>query len=398
MKSVFLAIALCFSLPAQAALLAEIETTEGTIEVELLYNVAPQAVANFIKLSQGTQPRIDETTGNLTTAPLYIGEKFFRIVNTSTFKIAQTGSGTGTNSGGPGYTFKDEFDPAVRHDPYVLSMANSGPNTNGSQIFFTGDVSSPGLDDVHTVFGTITDPDSRTTVDEILAAGNDGSTITAITISRTDALAQAFDENAQGIPVLTQVEGRISAENVVSFTPTTAFQVGDLLAYHRSTDLITWSPAANNAAPFASIENAPLGSLPLPDPATGDFEFFRLTKITHPGSVSPASHALRTYFIDLGGQSLSYTFDATGEAGTFIFNDGNSDASGTFTTDDRFTYFSPHACGFAPIHTGVDIRFLWIRIGCDELGTNEIIGHHSTQGVSNGQFVPLASGTATISN
>ena len=125
--------------PLHAALLAHFQTTQGAVTAELQYTKAPQAVANFITLSQGTRKRLNVATGVVTNAPFYIGEKFFRVINDSTFKIAQTGSGNGTNAGGgPGYTFRDEFDPTLTHVPYVLSMANSGPNSNGSQIFFTG--------------------------------------------------------------------------------------------------------------------------------------------------------------------------------------------------------------------------------------------------------------------
>jgi peptidyl-prolyl cis-trans isomerase B (cyclophilin B) len=115
-----------------------IETNRGTIELELYPQHAPQTVNNFVFLAkQG----------------FYDGVKFHRVI--SDFMI-QTGDPTGTGRGGPGYRFADEFKGnALRHDRGVISMANAGPNTNGSQFFITH-VSTPHLDGKHTVFGKVT--------------------------------------------------------------------------------------------------------------------------------------------------------------------------------------------------------------------------------------------------
>jgi len=115
-----------------------IETTKGTIEVELFADKVPVTVANFV---------------NLANRGYYNGIKFHRVIEN--FMI-QTGDPEGTGRGGPGYTFPDEFHPALRHDGAgVLSMANRGPNTNGSQFFITHK-ETPWLDNKHTVFGKVT--------------------------------------------------------------------------------------------------------------------------------------------------------------------------------------------------------------------------------------------------
>jgi cyclophilin family peptidyl-prolyl cis-trans isomerase len=115
-----------------------IATTEGDIEAELYAKEAPKTVENFVKLAQ---------------KGFYDGIIFHRVI--PNFMI-QTGDPTGTGMGGPGYKFADEFSPVLRHDkPGVLSMANSGPNTNGSQFFITL-VPTPWLDDHHSVFGQVT--------------------------------------------------------------------------------------------------------------------------------------------------------------------------------------------------------------------------------------------------
>jgi cyclophilin family peptidyl-prolyl cis-trans isomerase len=116
---------------------ASIETSKGTIVVELYPREAPKTVQNFVKLAK---------------SGYYNGMLFHRVI--PGFMI-QTGDPTGTGSGGPGYSFEDEISPRHKHDaPGVLSMANSGPNTNGSQFFITLKPTS-WLDGKHTIFGRV---------------------------------------------------------------------------------------------------------------------------------------------------------------------------------------------------------------------------------------------------
>jgi peptidyl-prolyl cis-trans isomerase B (cyclophilin B) len=116
---------------------ATIETSQGKIRLELFDDKVPKTVANFEKLAnQG----------------FYNGLKFHRVIKD--FMI-QTGCPRGTGTGGPGYTFADEFHPELKHSgPGILSMANAGPNTNGSQFFITH-VATPWLDGKHSVFGKV---------------------------------------------------------------------------------------------------------------------------------------------------------------------------------------------------------------------------------------------------
>lgn len=116
---------------------AVIQTSRGNISLELFADLAPRTCANFEELTQ---------------KGFYDGLSFHRVI--SDFMI-QGGCPQGTGTGGPGYTFEDEFHPDLRHDgPGVLSMANAGPNTNGSQFFITH-VATPWLDDKHSVFGRV---------------------------------------------------------------------------------------------------------------------------------------------------------------------------------------------------------------------------------------------------
>ena len=121
-----------------SALSVTIETTKGTIVAELYADKVPTTVANFV---------------NLVQRGFYDGITFHRVIDN--FMI-QTGDPLGNGTGGPGYRFGDEFDPSLKHTgPGVLSMANAGPNTNGSQFFITH-VATPWLDGKHSVFGKVT--------------------------------------------------------------------------------------------------------------------------------------------------------------------------------------------------------------------------------------------------
>jgi len=140
---------------ADEPLEATLQTSEGDVEVELYAERTPQTVANFVGLATGDQPWIDpETEEVIEGEPLYDDVLFHRIIDD--FMI-QGGDPTGTGLGGPGYEFADEFHEDLRHDDEgVLSMANAGPDTNGSQFFITLEA-QPTLDDGHTVFGKVTD-------------------------------------------------------------------------------------------------------------------------------------------------------------------------------------------------------------------------------------------------
>lgn len=134
---------------------ATIHTSEGDVDVVLYDEKVPRTVANFVGLATGDRPWDDPDTGtSITETPLYDDVEFHRVI--ADFMI-QTGDPTGTGRGGPGYTFDDEFVDELSHDQAgVLSMANSGPNTNGSQFFVTLDA-QPHLDGRHAVFGRVTD-------------------------------------------------------------------------------------------------------------------------------------------------------------------------------------------------------------------------------------------------
>jgi peptidyl-prolyl cis-trans isomerase A (cyclophilin A) len=135
-------------------LLAHFTTSDGNFTARLFDEETPATVANFTGLAEGTKEWTDPRSGRTVKAPYYNGTIFHRVIDG--FMI-QGGDPLGQGTGGPGYTFADEFHPSRRHDrPGILSMANRGPNTNGGQFFITL-AATPWLDDKHSVFGEITD-------------------------------------------------------------------------------------------------------------------------------------------------------------------------------------------------------------------------------------------------
>ncbi|MEU6392422.1 peptidylprolyl isomerase [Streptomyces sp. NPDC046939] len=147
-------------------LYATLRTNQGDIEVRLLPNHAPKTVRNFVELAKGEREWTHPETGEKTTAPLYDGTVFHRVI--SGFMI-QAGDPLGNGTGGPGYQFADEFHPDLAFTkPYLLAMANAGPGTNGSQFFITV-APTAWLTRKHTIFGEVVDAAGQKVVDTIAA-------------------------------------------------------------------------------------------------------------------------------------------------------------------------------------------------------------------------------------
>ena len=137
--------------PGDGPLMARFNTSMGEMVAELYEHKIPRTVANFVALATGA---VEWTApdGSKTNRPLYSGTIFHRVIRDF---MLQGGDPTGTGRGGPGWRFKDEFDPSLRHTGKgILSMANAGPGTNGSQ-FFLCQVATPWLDNRHSVFGKV---------------------------------------------------------------------------------------------------------------------------------------------------------------------------------------------------------------------------------------------------
>ena len=189
MKIKFLVVAMLFASVATFAqkktaspdgIFAEIETNRGMIVIDLNYKKTPITVANFVSLAEGTNPDVSAAYKG---KPFYNGLKFHRVINDF---MVQGGDPLGTGSGDPGYKFQDEFTDLKHDGAGVLSMANSGPGTNGSQFFITHKETS-WLDGKHTVFGKVVS--GMDVVNKI--AQND--VMSKVSIVRRGAEAKKFD-------------------------------------------------------------------------------------------------------------------------------------------------------------------------------------------------------------
>ena len=146
---------------------ATFQTSAGDIVIKLLPEKAPKTVENFLGLAEGTREWKDPRSGQMVKKPLYDGTVFHRVI--PDFMI-QGGDPLGTGTGGPGYKFPGEFDSGLKHDkPGLLSQANAGPGTDGSQFFLTF-VPTPWLDGKHTIYGEIVE--GMDTMKKLEAAGS----------------------------------------------------------------------------------------------------------------------------------------------------------------------------------------------------------------------------------
>jgi cyclophilin family peptidyl-prolyl cis-trans isomerase len=169
-------------------LYAKFITSKGDILIRLELEKTPLTVTNFVGLAEGTK---DSNRGK--SVRFYDGLTFHRVI--PNFMI-QGGDPVGNGSGGPGYKFPDEIDTTLRHDaPGVLSMANAGPGTNGSQFFITH-VKTPWLDGKHTVFGHVVEGQ------DVVNAIRQGDTIKNISIIRMGIKAMAFKADQESFDML----------------------------------------------------------------------------------------------------------------------------------------------------------------------------------------------------
>jgi cyclophilin family peptidyl-prolyl cis-trans isomerase len=230
-------------------LYAAFDTSMGSFTCRLDYAETPLTCANFVGLAEGTHAWLDATDPTqICQKPFYNGLLFHRVIDG--FMI-QSGCPLGTGMGGPGYSFPDEF-AALRHDkPGILSMANSGPDSNGSQFFITVEPTS-WLDGHHTVFGEVIE-DGMVVVSNINQVATDENSrpvtdveINQIRIIRIGEAAEAFDAEDQPLPTILPLNLSISNAPTGRFVASVSPGRSKQMVYERK-DLVygSWNSLTN---------------------------------------------------------------------------------------------------------------------------------------------------------
>jgi peptidyl-prolyl cis-trans isomerase A (cyclophilin A) len=187
----------------QDGLYAKFHTSKGAITVSLHYRETPMTVGNFVGLAQGSMPNKAKAAG----VPYYDGLSFHRVI--ADFMI-QGGCPEGRGTGGPGYQFPDEIVSSLKHDgPGVLSMANAGPGTNGSQFFITH-VETGWLDGKHTVFGEVVEGQ------DVVDAVKQDDSLDRLEIMAVGADAEAFDAQAAFDAGMASIREKEAAEKAAA--------------------------------------------------------------------------------------------------------------------------------------------------------------------------------------
>tara|TARA_R100000027_G_scaffold37442_1_gene27531 strand:- start:5101 stop:6375 length:1275 start_codon:yes stop_codon:yes gene_type:complete len=343
----------------------------GSFRVLLHHETVPRPVANFIGLATGERNWISPVTGAVKAGvPYYDGLTFHRLIHN--FMI-QGGDPLGTGGGGPGYVFQDQYDPSLRHSgSYVVSMANSGVNSNGSQFFIT--LAEAGyLDDLHSVFGTVIDdaefPGSRALIDQFKSAGNfptDGSdrpltplTIDSVVISGPDLADFDIDDPALGLPEVHPVPIALRHEAVADgfFLDWARERKWDYPVYS-SDNLSSWTRVGNTL----SMDVDPEAEVDVTGLFTENRGFLRMASVDYshtpnlPVDIFAAGDSL---ILEIDGGTLTLQFDGVGtgswsfEGSGSIVSNGSIDSYGSpqgsvlFGIPDSGYFISPSSYTYA---------------------------------------------------
>lgn len=293
---------------------AEFNTSMGSYTCRLEYALAPKAVANFIGLATGERAWLNASNGLAQTKPFYSGTTFHRVIAGI---VIQGGSPNGLGTDGPGYQFVDEFTNSLRHDTFgMLSMANAGPDSNGAQ-FFLNVSPQPQWNDTYTIFGRLyggsnvvyaisqvaTDPNSKPLTNVVLQN---------VVVRRVGDDASAFNINAQGLPVVTNLNLKISPAGtnlVIGFSN----QLSSNTRFYYGTNLFDWTEV--NAGYATSL---PLASAVVIGPTLPQ-QFWLAAQVIYPP----------TLYVPANVRNRALTLNVVGY-GTFAIAFNNS-GTGTYT-------------------------------------------------------------------
>ena len=282
---------------------ADFTTSMGSFTCQLDYTNAPRTTANFIGLATGQKAWLDLPTGRARTNAFYDGLTFHRVI--AGF-MNQAGSPNGSGSDGPGYAFMDEFSSKLVFDSFgVLAMANSGPNSDGAQFFITVAPFSTG-NNVYSIFGRLTSGSNVVYAINHVATDANNKPLTSVVIQqvsirRVGTAAQAFDINAQGLPVVANLPLRIAttaSQAILSFTNR---QYADNRLYSATNLAGPWTSDALGIEITTPVSNSVQRAKDAPQ------RFYSMAQIQYASS----TFAPKT----MNGRTLSLTF-TSGASGT----------------------------------------------------------------------------------
>ena len=326
-------LSLAFAPVASAQIYADVSTSMGAFTIQLNHTASPRTVANFITLAEGTRAWIDEATGAIrTNEPFYSGITFHRVIKDF---MSQAGSRKGDGSDSPGYEFRDELNNGLTHSgPYVVSMANHGTNTNGSQFFIT-DVATPSLNGKHTIFGMISSGqsvvDAINNVPTTNEKPNTPVVIQSVAIRRVGASAIAFNEHAQSLPEVTarRVQLAVQPGGAARATLSPALEPRTMIKIFRSTTLSNWSFLGEVYLTRDDPGDAELAGIEVEAPTRA---FYHFPTVRYPDDSTFSNHSLATYQLTYASQTRNYAFNAQGTGGTVtITPSGGSPTQLVFT-------------------------------------------------------------------
>lgn len=372
---------------AQAQIYADVKTSEGSFTIELDYTRAPKTCANFIRLAEGSCYWIDSTTGQVKKEPYYNGLIFHRVIDGF---MSQTGSQKGDGSDGPGYNFQDEFGGSGHVGAYYVSMANSGPHTNGSQFFITAGATRH-LDGVHSVFGMVVLHDTPGDGTPYIGAGREvcnainavdvgdadkpveDVVIESVTIRRVGAAALNFDEHAQGLPEVKVRNPRIAVDGEKVELKLTLLMSAKT-HYYYSEDMKSWS---QGDSVYLDASKTPQGTIDVSEEVGEGVEMFFYASHTHyDDSVVqwPSELAGKTLTIVTRFGQTAFTF--TSDQGGTLLHGGT--LSGAFTVHDlRSDWLGSNIYLATNLTVGSNPVHFRLRLGYDSSSPLLLSGRHS---------------------
>lgn len=357
----------------EEGLFADFETNLGNFTVQLEFEKVPRTVANFVGLAEGSRPWIDVATGAVhERKPFYDGLTFHRVIDD--FMI-QGGSRNGLGTDGPGYTFPDEFDPDLRHNvPYVLSMANSGPNTNGSQFFVTLGP-TPHLDDGHSVFGLVVN--GNEVVDAIGSVDTDANdrpvdsvVIHTVRIRRAGAAAEAFDVNAWQLPEARGTTDELLVIPNQLVESQTELGPGEIVQVWGSQNSTSWQYFGQlyqpvNTQPFTGINF---------DNASTQRAFYHIPIVRYPDAMGPADFRNTSFTFEFNDTVITQTVSSNGVDGVAVVDQGGEGDPVTVDSDVVDYLSEPHRIQIIFVAEEPDAPFygLYYTMNLDSIDGNGV--------------------------